>query len=277
MQPGDCITVTIPEPEPARAQAELIPLDIVFEDDQIIVVNKPRGMTVHPAPGSEHGTLVNAILAHCRDLSGVGGELRPGIVHRLDKDTSGLIVAAKTDSAHLSLQQQFRERTAGRIYLALVWGEARFNAAEVDAPIGRHPVDRKKMAVIRDTSQLSARAARTHLTVLERFPGFTLLNARLDTGRTHQIRVHCAFINHPVVGDPVYGGTRRSLTDDYSRADRRELEPLLANLDGQALHAERLEFDHPVDRRRLVFETSPPPDMRRVIDWLRNRWKATTR
>lgn len=277
VQPGDRVSVSIPAPEPTRIVAEAIPLDILYEDDHLLVVNKPRGMTVHPAPGSRHGTLVNAVLAHCAELSGVGGEMRPGIVHRLDKDTSGLLVVAKTDAAHASLQQQFQKRSAGRAYLALVWGETKFNEAEVAAPIGRHPTDRQKMAVIRDTTRHTARAAVTRLTTLERYPGFTLLRARLDTGRTHQIRVHCAFIGHPVVGDPTYGGVKRAPSDAYTRSDRRELEPLIAGMAGQALHAQRLEFDHPADSRRMAFEAPAPADMTALLEWLHDRWRGARR
>jgi len=269
VQPGDRITLSIPPPRPTQIAAEDIPLDIVYEDDQIIVINKSKGMTVHPAPGSKHGTLVNAILAHSDDLSGVGGEERPGIVHRLDKDTSGLLVVAKTDLAHASLQGQIQSRKAERGYIALVWGEAKFNEAVVDAPIGRHPTDRQRMAVIKDRARYTARDAITHLTVTERFEGFTLLVAKLDTGRTHQIRVHCSFIGHPVVGDPVYGGAKRAIPASYSKADQRELAALIASLRGQALHAFSLAFDHPATGERLRIEAQLPEDMSALIGWLR--------
>ncbi|MCX8053921.1 MAG: RluA family pseudouridine synthase [Armatimonadetes bacterium] len=266
---GDRIRVTIPPPEPPDILPEEIALDVVYEDDHIIVVNKPKGMTVHPAPGSRHGTLVNAILAHSKSLSGVGGVERPGIVHRLDKDTSGLLVVAKTNQAHASLQEQLQKRTAERKYIALVWGETKFNQAVVDAPIGRHPTDRQRMAVIKDTVRYTARDAITNLTVRERFVGFTLLEAKLDTGRTHQIRVHCAFIGHPVVGDPTYGGTTRSIPASYDKQGRRELEVLIERLQGQALHAYSLAFDHPVIAERLSFEVPVPGDMKALLDWLR--------
>lgn len=269
VQPGEGIAVTIPPPEPTDICPEEIPLDVVFEDDQIIVINKPKGMTVHPAPGSRTGTLVNAVVAYSDDLSGIGGVERPGIVHRLDKDTSGLLVVAKTDQAHSSLQAQIQARTAERRYLALVWGVTKFNEAVVDAPIGRHPTDRQKQAVIKDTERYTAREAITHLKVLERFEGFTLLEAKLDTGRTHQIRVHCSFIGHPVVGDPTYGGAKRAIPSGYSKLDQRDLARLINDLQGQALHAFSLSFDHPVTGERLSFEAPPSPDIQALLDWLR--------
>lgn len=269
VQPGENIAVTIPPPEPTDIVAEDIPLDIVFEDGQILVINKPKGMTVHPAPGSRTGTLVNAVVAYSDDLSGIGGVERPGIVHRLDKDTSGLLVVAKTDLAHASLQSQIQARTAERRYLALVWGATKFNEAVVDAPIGRHPTDRQKQAIIKDTDRYTAREAITHLRVLERFEGFTLLEAKLDTGRTHQIRVHCAFIGHPVVGDPTYGGTKRAIPSGYGKLDQRDLSALVEGLQGQALHAFSLSFDHPVSGERLAFEVPPAPDIEALLSWLR--------
>ncbi len=269
VQPGENISVTIPPPEPTDIVAQDIPLDIVYEDEQIIVINKPKGMTVHPAPGSRTGTLVNAVIAYSDDLSGIGGVERPGIVHRLDKDTSGLLVVAKTDQAHASLQEQIQARTAERRYLALVWGSTKFNEAVVDAPIGRHPTDRQKQAVIKDTNRYTAREAVTHLKVVERFEGFTLLEAKLDTGRTHQIRVHCSFIGHPVVGDPVYGGTKRAIPSDYSKLDQRDLARLIDQLQGQALHAFSLAFDHPITGERLSFEAPPSSDIEALLSWLR--------
>jgi 23S rRNA pseudouridine1911/1915/1917 synthase len=268
VQPGDQIQIKLPPPESSDIEPEHIPLDIVYEDDSILVVNKPRGMTVHPAPGSKHGTLVNAILAHCRQLSGVGGLERPGIVHRLDKDTSGLMVVAKTDAAHSELQRQIQNRIAERRYLALVWGETRFNKAVVDAPIGRHPTDRQRMAVIKDTTRYTAREAVTNLLVRQRFCGFTLLEAELDTGRTHQIRVHCSFIGHPVVGDPLYGGRNRVLPASYSKQKQREWDILIEKLGGQALHAYALTFNHPVSGKKLSFEVQPPREMIALLDWL---------
>lgn len=269
VQPGETVCVTIPPPEPSDIQPEDIPLDVVYEDNQIIVINKPKGMTVHPAPGSRTGTLVNAVVAYTDDLSGIGGVERPGIVHRLDKDTSGLLVVAKTDVAHASLQAQIQARTAERRYLALVWGATKFNEAVVDAPIGRHPTDRQKQAVIKDTDRYTAREAVTHLKALERFEGFTLLEAKLDTGRTHQIRVHCSFIGHPVVGDPTYGGAKRAMPSGYGKLDQRDLTSLIDTLQGQALHAFSLSFDHPVTGQRLSFEAPLPPDIDALLKWLR--------
>jgi 23S rRNA pseudouridine1911/1915/1917 synthase len=270
VQPGETIRVTVPPPEPTDIQPEQIPLDVVYEDNQILVINKPKGMTVHPAPGSRTGTLVNAVVAYSDDLSGIGGVERPGIVHRLDKDTSGLLVVAKTDLAHASLQSQIQTRTAERRYMAIVWGATKFNEAVVDAPIGRHPTDRQKQAVIKDTDRYTAREAITHLTVLERFEGFTLIEAKLDTGRTHQIRVHCSFIGHPVVGDPTYGGTKRAIPSVYSKLDQRDLARLIDGLRGQALHAFSLSFDHPVTGERLSFTAPLPPDIEALLEWLRH-------
>lgn len=263
---SDEITIIIPPPAPTDISPEEIPLDVVYEDSDIIVVNKPRGMTTHPAPGAPSGTLVNALLACTHDLSGVGGVQRPGIVHRLDKDTSGLIVVAKCDQAHINLQSQIQKRTAKRKYLALVWGDAKFEKAVVDAPIGRHPTDRKKMAVV--TQEARSRAAVTDLTVVERLNGFTLLEASLRTGRTHQIRVHCSYIGYPVVGDPVYGG-KRQLPGRFGIRERAEFERLLNDLGGQALHAYRLSFDHPRTGEKLELEAPIPNVMAALLDWLR--------
>lgn len=263
---GDEITIVVPPSAPTDISAEDIPLDIIYEDSDIVVVNKPRGMTTHPAPGSPAGTLVNALLAHISDLSGVGGVQRPGIVHRLDKDTSGLIVVAKNDAVHTNLQSQIQKRTAGRKYLALVWGDAKFEKAVVDAPIGRHPLHRQKMAVV--TEGAHARQAVTDLTVIERLDGFTLLEASLRTGRTHQIRVHVAYIGYAVVGDPVYGG-KHSLPGRFGMRDHTEFENLIDDLGGQALHAYRLSFKHPRTGEDLEFEAPVPYNMSALIDWLR--------
>jgi 23S rRNA pseudouridine1911/1915/1917 synthase len=211
---------------------------------------------------------VNALLACISDLSGVGGIERPGIVHRLDKDTSGLLVIAKNDAAHHNLQAQIQKRTAGRKYLALVWGDTKFEKAVVDAPIGRHPSDRKKMTVL--TQGGHARDAVTDLTVIERLKGFTLIEASLRTGRTHQIRVHVAYIGHPVVGDPVYGGKRQP-PDRFNRQDKAEFERLIDALGGQALHAYKLSFDHPITNEHMQFEAPIPDDMRALIEWLRSK------
>ena len=222
---GDQIAVTLPEPEVCDLIAQDLPLDVVYEDADVIVVNKPRGMVVHPAPGHTDGTLVNALLFHCGDsLSGVGGEKRPGIVHRIDKDTSGLIIAAKNDASHLSLSAQLSDHSMFRVYEAVVCGRLRADSGTVDAPIGRHPTDRKRMAIDRR----GGRSAVTHWEVLARYRGYTHIRCRLETGRTHQIRVHMDFIGHPVAGDLVYG--------------RKAPEK---GLSGQCLHARELEFTHP--------------------------------
>ncbi len=249
--------------------AESIPLDIVFEDADLMVINKPRGLVVHPAPGNLTGTLVNAVLAHADDLSGIGGELRPGIVHRLDKDTSGLMVVAKNDAAHQSLQSQIQARTAERLYSALVWGKPRFERAEVDAPIGRHPADRKKMAVLTDARH-RARDATTELTLKEQLGPFSLLDAKLQTGRTHQIRVHCAYIGHPVVGDALYRGTRKVPAENVTSSQKTAIESAIADLNGQALHAYCLSFDHPLTGQSLSFEAPMPPVMARLVALLRD-------
>ena len=237
LREGDLIEVDIPDPAPARAVPEDIPLDIVYEDAHLIVINKQRGLVVHPSAGHAGGTLVNALLFHCADLSGVGGALRPGIVHRIDKDTTGLIVAAKNDAAHQALAAQIKEKTAGRTYLALVEGRVGPDSGRVDAPIGRSSADRKRMAVVE-----GGRSAVSDYEVLERFIGETLLQVSLSTGRTHQIRVHMAHIGHPVVGDPVYGSRRRR-----------------GELPGQLLHAAKLEFVHPATGEPMTF-TAPLPD-----------------
>lgn len=245
VEPGDRITVTIPDPVPLDLVAEAIPLDVVYEDDDLLVINKARGMVVHPAAGHWSGTLVNAVLGHVDDeLEEVGGEMRPGIVHRLDKDTTGLLVVAKTPQAHHSLADQIRERTAKREYLALVHGAPPVDTGTVDAPIGRHPKDRKRMAV----TLSHGRHAVTHFRVLERYSHYALLQCRLETGRTHQIRVHMAYIGHPVVGDPVYGTRKQHL-----------------GMTAQALHARLLSFTHPRTGELLEFTAEPPADMQEAI------------
>lgn len=248
LRAGDVIEICVPAPEPPQSLPEDIPIDVVYEDSSVIVVNKPRGLVVHPAPGNRDGTLVNALLYHCGDLAGIAGVQRPGIVHRLDKDTSGLMVAAKDDHAYRSLAEQIKSRRVSRVYLAIVNGEMKADTGRIDAPIGRHPVHRKRMAVV----DSGGRAAITHFEVIERFRQFTLVRCRLETGRTHQIRVHMAYIGHPVVGDPVYG--RRSSAFQIS---------------GQALHSAHLEFDHPRTGDRLAFNADMPSDMQEILSRLR--------
>ena len=234
---GDELTVELPEPEPADVLPQDIPLDVVYEDADVIVVNKPVGLVVHPAPGHPDGTLVNALLYHCGDsLSGINGELRPGIVHRIDRDTSGLIIAAKNDAAHLALAAQLEDHTLSRVYECLVQGNLREDEGTIDAPIGRSPKDRKKMAVV-----AGGRRAVTHYRVLGRYSGCTHAQCRLETGRTHQIRVHMAYTGHPLLGDTVYGG----------RA--------VKGLAGQCLHARRLTFVHPRTGVPITVEC-PLPD-----------------
>ena len=223
--PGDVLEVVLPDPEPIDVRPQDIPLDVVYEDGDVIVVNKPVGLVVHPAPGHPDGTLVNALLYHCgTSLSGINGELRPGIVHRIDRDTSGLIIAAKNDRAHLALAAQLQDHSLARTYEAVAVGGLREDSGTVDAPIGRHPVDRKKMAIDRK----NGREAVTHWSVLARYPGYTHVECRLETGRTHQIRVHLASIGHPLLGDTVYGAKKP-----------------VPGLAGQCLHARRLRFVHP--------------------------------
>ena len=237
--PGDVFELVLPEPEEVDLVPQDLALDVVYEDDDLIVVNKPRGMVVHPAPGHPDETLVNALLHHCGDtLSGVGGEKRPGIVHRIDKDTSGLIIAAKNDFAHLALSAQLSDHTLARTYEAVVHGAFRDDSGTVDAPIGRHPTDRKRMAV----TQKNSREAVTHWTVLARYAGFTHIECRLETGRTHQIRVHMAHIGHPILGDLVYG---------HKKPEK--------GLAGQCLHARRLRFLHPRTGAPVELEC-PLPD-----------------
>ena len=237
----ETVEVCLPDPEPVDVLPQDIPLDVVYEDADVIVVNKPKGLVVHPAPGHPDGTLVNALLHHCGDsLSGIGGELRPGIVHRIDRDTSGLIIAAKNDSAHQKLAAQLQDHTLARIYHCIVTGNLREDSGTVNAPIGRHPVDRKKMAVV-----ANGRPAVTHWTVLERFPGFTYVECRLETGRTHQIRVHMAHIGHPILGDTVYGNKKP-----------------VPGLQGQCLHAVGLRFLHPRTGEMVELSCPLPEEFR---------------
>lgn len=255
---GEEITVTLPEPEPDEAVPQDIPLDIVYEDEDILVVNKPCGMVVHPAAGNPDGTLVNAILYHCGDsLSGIGGVIRPGIVHRIDKDTSGLLVIAKNDAAHLALSDQLKVHRVRRVYHAIAIGNLREDEGTVDAPIGRHPTDRKKMAVLRGDGA-HARDAVTHYRVLERFTGMCHIECRLETGRTHQIRVHMASLGHPLLGDPVYGG-----------ANHRFCEAHPALIHGQCLHAAELSLIHPRTGEEMHFTCPLPVNMVKILTLLR--------
>lgn len=250
LQAGDEVAVCIPDPTPVEIVPQDIPLDVVYEDGDVIVVNKPRGMVVHPAPGHPDGTLVNALLWHCGDsLSGIGGERRPGIVHRIDKDTSGLIIAAKNDFAHQFLSAQLSDHTLGREYEAVVHGGFRDDAGTVDAPIGRHPVDRKRMAV----TPKNSKPAVTHYEVIARYRGYTRILCRLETGRTHQIRVHMASIGHPLLGDGVYGAPCPE-----------------KGLEGQCLHARRLKFIHPRTGQLVRLEAPLPEYFTQVISRLGN-------
>lgn len=244
----DTIAVTIPELEPIDVLPQNIPIDILYEDEQVIVVNKAKGMVVHPAPGNYDCTLVNALLYHCQDLSGINGVLRPGIVHRLDKDTSGVMIVAKTDLAHISLAKQIQEKTATRIYLAIVQGNVKNDTGEIIAAIGRDTKDRKRMAV---TTQ-NAKYAHTNYRVLERFGRYTLVACMLQTGRTHQIRVHMAYIGHPLLGDSRYGGSSGKFS-----------------IEGQALHSTQLTFNHPLDGRKIVCNAKLPAELKKILYLLR--------
>lgn len=255
---GDTVDILVPEPAPAEAQPEDIPLDVVFEDGDIIVINKPCGMVVHPAAGNEDGTLVNALLHHCAgSLSGIGGVVRPGIVHRIDKDTSGLLVAAKNDAAHQSLADQLKTHDVGRVYYALVIGNLREDRGTVNAPIGRNPRDRKKMAVL-SSGDGAAREAVTHYEVLERFRGYCLVRCELETGRTHQIRVHMAHLGHPLVGDITYGGGKTKF-----EAANKSL------ISGQCLHAKELKLTHPTTGEHMHFYSELPREMETLIEKMR--------
>jgi len=262
---GERITLSFSPPRPLEITPENIPLDIVYEDEHLLVVNKAPGMVVHPSPGHETGTLVHALLHHCVNLSGIGGVLRPGIVHRLDADTSGLLVVAKDDETHIALSRALAERRVSRLYAALVWGEMPEKTGVIDMPIGRSPSDRKKMAVVEE----GGREARTTYYVIDTFPPFQYIRLKLGTGRTHQIRVHLSRVSHPVLGDPVYGGTkarRGGLTGKAAaRADRA-----LAMIGRQALHAEELSFTHPARGELVVFKAPLPDDFRAVLDFLKS-------
>lgn len=245
---GEEVTVVIPDATPCDAVAQEIPLTIVYEDEHLLVVNKPKGMVVHPAAGHADGTLVNALLAHCgSSLSGINGVLRPGIVHRIDKDTSGLLIVAKNDEAHQGLAEQIKEHSFTRIYEAVVVGHLPASEGTVDAPIGRHPVDRKKMAI----TPKNSKAAVTHYRVLAEYAGFSHVQLKLETGRTHQIRVHMASLGHPVAGDTVYGAKK----DPY-------------HLNGQCLHAKDIGFVHPITDKELYFTSDLPPYFTAFLDKL---------
>ena len=242
--PGMVVEVVLPDPQPIEAVPQNIPLEIVYEDPSLLVVNKPKGMVVHPAPGNPDGTLVNALLYHCAgQLSGIGGAIRPGIVHRIDKDTSGLLIVAKTDAAHRGLAEQIRVHSFTRVYEAVACGHLKETEGTVRAPIGRHPVHRKKMAVV-----AGGREAVTHYTVLAEYPGYTHVKLRLETGRTHQIRVHMAYLGHPLAGDGVYGAPSAP-----------------AYLQGQCLHARTIGFIHPITGEYREFTSELPPYFERFL------------
>lgn len=248
---GDIVEITYPEPVSSEAVPQDIPLDIIYEDDDLLVVNKPKGMVVHPAAGNPDGTLVNALLYHCGDsLSGIGGVVRPGIVHRIDKDTSGLLMVAKNDTAHLKLSEQIKEHSFTREYEAVIIGHLKEQKGSIDAPIGRSKNDRKKMAV----TELNSKNAVTRYEVLEEYPGFSYVRLRLETGRTHQIRVHMAYLGHPLAGDGVYGG--------------RNAERIMEG--GQCLHARKIGFIHPTTGRYMEFTSPLPEYFTKFLEKLRN-------
>lgn len=246
---GEMFVVDIPEPEPIEAVPENIPLDIIYEDDDVVVLNKARGMVVHPAPGNYTGTLVNALLYHCSNLSGINSAIRPGIVHRLDKDTSGIMIVAKNDAAHISLSQQIQSKTAVRTYLAVVRGNIKTDSGTIETQIARDKTDRKKMTVVKE----GGRDAITDYEVLERFGKYTLVRCKLRTGRTHQIRVHMEYLGYPLVGDPKYSPMKTPF-----------------GIKGQALHSHTLEFTHPRTGERMKFEAPLPEDMHKIITRLHN-------
>lgn len=248
---GDIVEITYPEPVSSEAVPQDIPLDIIYEDDDLLVVNKPKGMVVHPAAGNPDGTLVNALLYHCKDsLSGIGGVVRPGIVHRIDKDTSGLLMVAKNDTAHLKLSEQIKEHSFTREYEAVIIGHLKEQKGSIDAPIGRSKNDRKKMAV----TELNSKNAVTRYEVLEEYPGFSYVRLRLETGRTHQIRVHMAYLGHPLAGDGVYGG--------------RNAERIMEG--GQCLHARKIGFKHPTTGKYMEFTSPLPEYFTKFLEKLRN-------
>ena len=245
---GDEIVVTLPEPQPLDVQPENIPLDIIYEDEDVVVVNKARGMVVHPAAGNYSGTLVNALLYHCKNLSGINGVIRPGIVHRLDKDTSGIMICAKNDAAHVSLSEQIQSKTAQRTYLAVVRGNIKTDSGVIETQIARDKDDRKKMAVVKE----GGRNAVTEYEVVERFGKYTIVKCKLKTGRTHQIRVHMEHLGYPLVGDPKYSPMKTPFS-----------------INGQALHSLTLAFDHPRTGERMEFEAKLPEDLHKIVTRLR--------
>jgi 23S rRNA pseudouridine1911/1915/1917 synthase len=259
-KPGDVVRSEIPSPEPIICRPEAIPLSILHEDSDVIVLNKPPGLVVHPGAGHKSRTLVNALLFHCPDLEGIGGNLRPGLVHRLDKDTSGTLVVAKNDMAHESLSHQFKKHQVQKRYLALVYGDVKASAGVIDLPIGRHPTDRKKMS----TESRRSRLTETRWKVKKIFSGVTLLEIDLKTGRTHQVRVHCAAIGHPVVGDATYGRKR-----GWKDLPSRQTQEVVGTVRRQMLHAWQLTFLHPRTEQSMSFESPVAKDMASVLDALR--------
>ncbi len=262
---GDKLAVTVPPRRQGRVLAESAPLTVVYEDAALLVLDKPAGIVVHPGAGVQSGTLVNALLHHAPELATVGGEGRPGIVHRLDRDTSGLLVVARTEEAYLALTSALRDRLVKRVYHAIVWGDPGPSEGIIDLPVGRDPKDRKRMAVIRGPG---GKLARTRWRVLERYGMATLIEAKLETGRTHQIRVHLTALRHPVVGDPTYGGRVKKMLS-LRQSERSLADALLRLLKRQALHAVELEFVHPTTGLTLRFQSEPPSDIREALDRLR--------
>ncbi|MDI6839584.1 MAG: RluA family pseudouridine synthase [bacterium] len=261
LKAGDKVIVSYEKPERFIVEPENIPIDIIYEDQHLIVVNKPPGMVTHPAPGNLRGTLVNALLYHCQ-LSWQTDRTRPGVLHRLDKDTSGLLVFAKSDSALLKLTRQVETHRLKRKYLAFVWGKIERNEGTIDAPIGRHTIERKRMAV----TPLASRSAVTHFKVIKRFTYITEIEVELETGRTHQIRVHLAHLNHPIVGDPTYGGRKR-----LPEVPIDEFNDIMQVMSRQALHAIYLRFEHPIYKREVEFEADLPEDIQNLLTYLSNK------
>jgi 23S rRNA pseudouridine1911/1915/1917 synthase len=265
LKAGDKLVVSVPPRRRTQLSAEAAPLVVVFEDDHVLVLEKPAGLVVHPGAGVQSGTLVNALLHHAPAIATVGGEGRPGVVHRLDRDTTGLLVVAKTEQAYLQLVEALRQREVKRVYQAIVWGDPGPASGLIDLPIGRDPRDRKRMAVVRGPG---GKPARTHWRVLERYGPATLVEARLETGRTHQIRVHMSAVRHPVIGDPTYGGRVKKMLS-LRQSERSLADALLRLLRRQALHAAELEFAHPLTGAQLRFRSDPPQDFREALVRLR--------